>query len=198
MVSAQDETVANNNCPNCYGTIGHWNVDYPWFSQYAARTTKQQRKLVWGTMSDTIRNPSNEGATDVTRTVETSVSVSWSSTVSGSETTNIQSQLSIPKTGSIGGSYTNTSAWQENQSNSSSITITTGRVCHPGYAIWERGYYYSKEIIGTLYRYNDNLYARYWCPVVSCQGYTKTSAFTDIYQEYNATFVFPMEKSLFQ
>jgi hypothetical protein len=192
VINAQEETVVPNNfyCPNCYGTDGSWYLNYPWFSQYAYRITKSEKKLVWGTMSALIRNQPHEGATNITRGVESTVSISWSSTDSSSLTSEVKAQLSIQRTGSIGGSFTAQDSWSETTSGSSSIVISTGRVCQPGYAIWERGYYYEKEILVTEYQYNDGLSARYWCPIV-CNAYTKTDTFTDIYAESEITVVYP-------
>jgi hypothetical protein len=189
------ECVADYSCVYCGGTAGTWYiVNYPWFSQYTCRITKNQRKLVWGTMSSPVRNPPEEGATTVTRNTSETVSISWSKTTSGSATYTIKSALKIPGKGSIGGSFTASASWSNTNSGSSSATVSISRDCLPGYAIWERGYYYSREVVGTRYQYNDGLRAVYACS--SCGADDDDDEFeleniTDIYGEQNATFVYP-------
>jgi hypothetical protein len=191
VVVAQTETTPPNHCPSCFGTIGTWNVTYPWNSQYSYVRSKSERKLVWGSLSSVIRNPPAEGAQDITRTTSENVSFSYNVSDSGSRAVSIKAGIGTPKTGSIGGGFSDTSTWTAGVNGSSERGVQVGRVCSQGYAIWERAYYYSKEDTGTEYRYNSGLSAQYWCPVVSCQAYTRTGSFTDIYDESRAVFVYP-------
>jgi hypothetical protein len=184
-----EETVADNKCPVCQGTDYTWKISQPWFRDHTYSVKKQQRKLVWGTINGVVRNPPDEGAVNVTRETTASVSIGWSSSVSGSIASTIQGKLGIPKVGSIGGEFTATSTWTQSKSGSSTMTITVGRVCPPGRAIWDRGYYYSKEITGAQYQYSSAIRAKYWCK--SCLSYTKRDTFTDIYEESNAQFAYP-------
>lgn len=134
-IVAQTETTPPNTCPRCEGSNGTWYVNYPWFSQYSCVKTKAIRSLCWGSMSSVIRNPENEGAKDVTRTVSEKVSFSYTVTDSGSSTATIKAELGIPSSGSIGGGYTNVQSWSASTSGSSEHSVQMGRICSPGYAI---------------------------------------------------------------
>lgn len=186
------ETVPPNYCPRCLGTHGTWYVDYPFWGriEYGSVMTKSVRNLVWGSLGLVLRNSPGEGAMPVTYKISDKVSFSYTVSDSGSDSATIKSELRIPKAGSIGGSYTNTSTWKESISGSSERTIEMTRICPPGKAIWDRAHYYSRVDTGERFRYECGMAAKYWCP--TCKDYTRTGySFTDIYDRKIATFTYP-------
>jgi hypothetical protein len=119
------------------------------------------RDIVWGGLSSILVNPPNEGAGQIVRNDTVSVSITLSASESGTSTAKIRGELKIPKTGTIGGEYTESNTWEFGTTVTSSREITTERTCDVGYAIWERGYYYKKTVNATRWRYNDGMTARY-------------------------------------